>query len=105
MNQRDTPHKLTPAECRNRILDQIGSMVSYWEKEPVSSRDKLSGLAFSIVSMIDGVVGTVPPLDLIPRPHPGDETILADEGENWFPSGTVINGDVCLHETIHEFID
>lgn len=83
------------------LIDHIHGLIRYWEREGRAPdvKDKLEGLAFSILSALDGSSSVLPAFDLVPCPHPTDKDYLRDEGENWFPSGTPLPG--ALHEYFH----
>lgn len=81
------------------VLDHIAAMVRYWlnESRTPSAAEKLDGLAFSFLTMIDGDSGFMPAFDLIPGPHEDDQEDSRSEGENWWPEGVNIS-DGSLHE-------
>jgi len=68
------PRELTGDEVRDIVLDQIWEMVDYWNEESRATdpRDKLSGLAFSILAMLDGSNIQIPAFRICPDPHPDD---------------------------------
>lgn len=41
-----------------QFLDAIRQSILYWDKQDIDSKEKLEGLAFSILCMMDGVSGT-----------------------------------------------
>lgn len=89
----------TPEELREDFIGQLRMMVSYWETLPnKTSREKLNGLAFSFLATIDGVSDGIPAYNLVASSHPDDKQFHIDEGSDWIEDGTVINGDVMLHE-------
>ena len=100
----DKPRAYTKEEAQRAILEQIAHTVDYWEKESrrPDARGKLTGLAFSILAMIDGSNIGIPAIDLVLRPHPDDEQYHKDEGENWWEDGMAINDEVHLHEMWHQ---
>lgn len=56
-------------EARERFLGKVWTMIDYWETvdpEQKSLRERLSGLAFSILSTIDGAAVDHPAMHLIP---------------------------------------
>ena len=52
--------ELTTDEMKTHFLNYIHDLVDYWEHEDraPTTKDKLEGLAFSILSTIDGDSGT-----------------------------------------------
>jgi len=85
----------TPEEVRTQVIDNIKSLVNYWEGQANTSHEKLDGLAFSILSMIDGN-GELPAFDLIPSPHPTDKPCHIEEGNNYYEP--VVMNNCQLHE-------
>lgn len=98
MKPMSKPREYTREEVRRMFLDRFTGMVAYWEKESraESIHDKLHGLAFSILTTLDGCVADLPGFKVIPCPHPSDKEYHRQHGENWFPEDTDIGG--CLHE-------
>lgn len=89
----------TKQEVVEEFLNHVKGMVNYWENEErrPTSRDKLEGLAFSFLVMLDGGSVGMPAFDLIPSPHPSDKEYHQEQGENWYEP-EVINDNVQLHE-------
>lgn len=92
----------TAEELRERFLDHVRHQIAYWEREgrAPTAREKLEGLAFSIMNIFDGTTG-LPAFDITAAPHPDDKQFNIDNGENWIEPGTVIN-DCMLHELLFE---
>ncbi len=100
-----SPHELNRDEMRELFLEHIRTMVGYWEREEraPSVREKLEGLAFSMLVAIDGESG-LPAFHLVPRPHPDDKAFSQENGENWWPDPNGLEHDISgeLHERFHE---
>jgi hypothetical protein len=96
-----SPRALTAEEVRARFLDLVHSYVRYWDQEVEGqdTRERLEGLAFSILVILDGGSVSLPAFAVTPAPHPSDEEFHRSRGEDWFPEGVDIAGD--LH---HEFV-
>lgn len=92
----------TEEEVRDMFLDHVRNLVSYWEREQraPTAREKLEGLAFSIMNIFDGSTD-LPAFDIVADPHEDDKEFHIEEGNNWFEPGTIIN-DCMLHELIFE---
>ena len=103
---RDTmnePRAFTAEEIRNEVLDHLRTMSRYWSKLPNKTpRELCDGMAFSFLSMLDGCSIGIPAYNLVTSPHPDDEQYCKDNGENWYPTGLVIN-DCMLHELYYAF--
>lgn len=92
----------TTEEIRKIFLHRVHLIVLEWEKQKLPERDKLDGVAFSIMAMLDGCAGNMPGFILAPCPHPSDKQFHQDEGTNWFPENheVTVKGDIAgnLHE-------
>lgn len=84
--------ELTPGQVEQRFLEHLAGLVNYWYKlehgipahEDVL-RYKLQGLAFTILSAIDGSTGDLPKFILAPDPHPDDKDYRKNEGLIHYP--------------------
>lgn len=96
------PRSYTPEEVRDQLLAHIWGMVAYWEKEDrrPDVHYKLSGLAHSILSTLDGCSMDLPGFLVAPTTDPVDEQYNRDQGNCWFPSDQPDLG--CLHEFWHD---
>lgn len=93
------PRAYTEAEVRQSFLNYIHLMVDYWDTvDSRPTKEKLSGLAFSILNIFDGTTVAFPAMNISLAPHKDDKQYHIDEGSNWFEPNMVINGDVLLHE-------
>lgn len=111
------PREKTREEIRAEFLRHIWNMVRYWDElgpDPLgkfperTQRDRLAGLAFSILATIDGCSPEVTGFLMIPNPHPSDKQFLWNTGENWYPEAKGGVGGCCdigggLHEVFQEF--
>lgn len=93
-----TPRAKTAEEARKDFLDHIRHLVQYWANRP----DALNGLAFSILSAIDGSSAALPAFTLTLDPHPDDKQYAIDNGENWYEPGVAINSDCHLHDMYYK---
>jgi hypothetical protein len=94
------PHELTHEEVQKNFLKMVKSYVEYWRDLPgKTTKERLHGLAFGILAILDGEVADLPGFSVKPAPHPDDEAYCKEHGENWYPRGDKapdIAGD--LHE-------
>lgn len=91
----------TAEEAREAFLDQIRTYVSYWASNNVGDktvRERLDGLAFSILNILDGTSSGLPAMDIVLRPHSDDKAYCQEEGETWYEDGQTINADIMLHD-------
>lgn len=100
------PRELTTDEVRERFIQHVWGMIHYWEHEDrqPAARDKLSGLAHSLLVAIDGCADGLPAFALAPVPHPDNKEFHRAEGENWFPSAGEVSHDIGggLHEILYQ---
>jgi hypothetical protein len=89
---------LTEEEVRQRFLDNVRALVQHWERNP-KVEDRCSGVAFSILALLDGCSG-FPACKVIPSPHESDKEFNESNGDNWFPEGVDIAGS--LHEEFYK---
>ena len=93
----------TTDEIREKVLTHIKKMSVYWESQKnMPSCEKLDGLVFSILSMLDGCSMDLPGFIVAPDPHPSDKEYHIDNNEKYFPDNqnAKVKGDIagCLHE-------
>lgn len=106
----DEPRAHTQEEMQDLFLNQIAAYVNYWarvdiqpNKGETEAHARLSGLAFSILGILDGVT-ELPSFEIVPVPAEGDREFLIEEGENYWPPSelpenvTTIHGGSMLHE-------
>ena len=94
------PRPYTQEEARCLFLEAVKGCVHYWSKIARGSEaEKLDGLAFSILNLIDGSSGQYPAsLDLVVRVHPDDAEYHRENGDNWHEDGMVLNEGAHLHD-------
>lgn len=98
----DEPRAYTREECREMLLDHLRRVAHYWATTngpdgPKTVRERLDGLVFSFLVLLDGGSGDMPAFSIAPDPHPTDREYRQSEGENWWPEdGEDIGGS--LHE-------
>lgn len=101
----------TRDEVREQFLKKVASYAKYWENESraVTVREKLEGLAFGMLVILDGGCPDIPGFLVIPNPHPEDKDYHISEGEDYFPFSKSIKdvraNDIGggLHEGIGKF--
>lgn len=99
------PKPYTDDEVIDNFLVAVCHMVDYWETvpNPAHSRNsRVSGIAFSILAMLDGSNMGIPKFKVIPDPHPDDKDFQIKEGERWYRPASMGN-DISggLHELFH----
>lgn len=89
-------------EVREEFLNHIRGLVEYWDGvEKDTTKEKLEGLAFSILSTLDGNT-SLPSFIVAPLPHEDDKEYSIDNDEDYYPenNNSNIKCDIsgCLHE-------
>lgn len=94
----------TMEEVRSMFLEHVHNLVDYWERLPGKEmKERLEGLAFSILVALDGESATLPSFMVVPDPHEDDKAYFQNEGENWFPEpAQQLDGLEWLHEHFYE---
>ena len=101
--------ELKPEEVRDIFLDHVWAYIDFWANETrvESERDRLSGLAHSILALIDGSAAFVPGFILAPNPHQDDKSFNQENGENWYPENHELEDEIkadiagSLHELLY----
>lgn len=99
----------TTEEIREQFLDHIRAMVNYWDSIPKeTTKEKLDGLAFSILAALDGSSAGLPGFIVAPLPHQDDKQYNIENDENYYPENdeieNQIKGDIAglLHELFYK---
>jgi hypothetical protein len=97
--------ELTKEQVRDRLLDHVWGLVGYWSAQGGDVRARLAGLAFGILSALDGETTALPLFVVAANPHPVNQAYLAAQGEDLFPSVDVVpSTDIggTLHDDFFE---
>ena len=96
MNNESPSRVMTVEEVRAAFLTYVASIVDYWETEARagSVRNRLEGVAFSLLVALDGEAMMLPGFRVTPQPHESDEAFHRAEGTNWFPNDVDIAGNL-----------
>lgn len=86
-------------ETRDLFLEYVRDFVDYWDKEKVSRTEALNGLAFSILTALDGECIDLPGFHVSPICPEEDKKFFESKGEKYFDENVDIAG--CLHEHFH----
>lgn len=98
----------TKDQVTENFLQNIKGLCRYWNRiEDQNTIEKLEGLAFSILSCIDGCSGAMPGFILAPLPHEDDKQFHIDEeDEFYYPQNheSKVNCDIAggLHELFYK---
>ena len=89
-------------EVTENFLNGVHDCIDYWEKYGNDTRDKLEGLAFSILVMIDGEQGDIPKFILAPDPHPEDKQYLIENHQRYYPENYKSNVNCNISGGLHD---
>ena len=96
------PREYTAEEARQMLIKHISHVVDYWAEQDGSPEWICQGVAFSILTMLDGCAGMLPGFLIAPSPHEDDREYNIEHGENWWPENhdAVLNGELggSLHD-------
>lgn len=92
------PRAWTEEEVRQQFLDHIRIIRDYWLNLPDKTEaEKMDGLCFSFLTLIDGCGMSLPAINLSLSPHKDDKDFSIKYGENYYQPGMVFN-DCYLHD-------
>ena len=102
----DHPLAYTKEETRDAFLSHLSSIVRYWARPDLSEthtiEERLDGLAFSMLTAIDGSIMSHPAVNLSMDPHDDDLDYHIQLGEKFF-TDQVFNDDVHLHDMWNDY--
>jgi len=103
---KDDKLEYTTDEVREKVLDHIRTMSKYWSRvENQTVEEKLDGLAFSILTMLDGCTD-LPGFIVAPYPHETDKDSRIENNKKYFPENhdSIVRCDISgfLHELFHK---
>jgi len=90
------PRAYTQAEVTKGFLEHIQRLAVYWADQGVSKADACDGLAFSILSMLDGCAMATPGFTLTVDVDPDDKIYCQSAGENW------VEPETKLTDSLHD---
>jgi hypothetical protein len=97
------PREYTEDEIREKFIKHIWSLIDYWHKiHNKSEKEKMEGLAFSILAALDGGAMALPSFIVAPMPAKADKEFYINNNMNYYPYNDTskIKGDIAgsLHE-------
>lgn len=97
--------ELNREEIQEAFLNHVRFMVDYWsEGLDEVAKSKLSGLAFSMLSAIDGCSSNLPPFMLVPVCSKEDVKFYKENNMNYYPINKSVECDIAgtLHENFYK---
>lgn len=97
------PRQKTEEEVRTEFLAHVRGLVEYWhDVEGRDPKDKLNGLAFSIMAAIDGCSVDIPAFILAPFPHEEDKKYSISKRNNYYPENHKSNVKCDIAGSLHD---
>lgn len=97
------PRQKTEEEVRKEFLAHVRHLVEYWhDVDDRDPKDKLNGLAFSIMSAIDGCSVDLPAFILAPFPHKDDKKYNVGKKKNYYPENNKSNVKCDIAGSLHD---
>jgi hypothetical protein len=102
----DAPRAYTSEELRDKFLHEVRTIATYWAGlpdrdqatgKPMTVKDRCDGVAFSILSVLDGSTLEIPGVDLVFQADEEDKQYHIENGENWIEPGTVVSDTLRYH--------
>ena len=93
----------TKEEITEQFISYVRELINRWDsKKNKTSKEKLNGFAFSLLSTIDGTHLELPPFILAPNPHKEDKQFHIDNGKKYYPENRNVKYDISgsLHEIL-----
>jgi hypothetical protein len=109
----EVPRAYTREEMTRMFINQARTLVKYWDEVDLKSartdeteqRQRLSGLLFSLFSMMDGSTVGMPGFILVPCVAEEDVAFHREQGDNWWPHWTgTVPDDLTLQYPLHELL-
>lgn len=104
--------EFTQEEVQTQFLNYVRMLSEYWlnDSRTFDVKKKLDGLAFSILTMLDGGAADMPAFAVIPNPHPDDKGYRKAIGANYYPDFNENDEAFCniagsLHDRLHRWED
>jgi len=95
----------TEDEVRDAFLAHVRDSIEYWHDLPDQTcRERMRGLAFSILSTLDGSAMDLPAFIVAPSPHPDDKAFHQEIGENWWPENHNAGVKASISGGLHELL-
>lgn len=95
----------TTDEIREEFLAHVWHLVDYWgnlNNGENEKQDALEGLAFSILSTLDGSSAALPGFIVAPMPHETDKEYHMQNGEDYYPYNDVDTVKADIAGSLHE---
>lgn len=96
----NSPRQYTVEETRKHLIETIWGYIDYWDsRENKTSRQKLAGLAFGILVILDGDSAELPKFSVIPDSHISNKDYNIKRGRNYYSTELKLEYDLTpLHE-------
>jgi hypothetical protein len=97
------PREKTKEEVKQEFLKNIHSLVDYWnEVDEKDNKERLEGLAFSILVLLDGDNAGSPGFIVAPLPHKDDKQYDIDNGNDYYPNNDKAKVKCDIAGSLHD---
>lgn len=90
----------TEEETRELFLEHVRDLVDYWNAQKVDRKEAIEGIAFSILTVLDGSTIALPGFRVSPICPEEDVKYYKKSGKNYYDESIDIAG--CLHEHFYK---
>lgn len=97
--QGKSSRRLSSQQACDRFLSLVRETTQAWAGyDAINEQQRCDGIAFTVLNIIDGHIGSFPHLELVANPHRDDKAYQIEQGDNYYEEGMVINDECALHE-------
>jgi len=96
--------EFTENEVRAHFLSNVWGIIDYWNNISDPSCNRTEGVAFSILSMMDGSNLGIPGFIVTPNSCPEDKEYYIKRNENYYPDNTNSNIKCDIGGGLHELL-
>lgn len=90
-------------EIKKEFVNYIHELVEYWNNnEKKTVKEKLNGLAFSILVLLDGESANFPQFIVVPAPHKDDKQYHIEQNEDYYPDNDIDNINANISGELHD---
>lgn len=102
------PRKMSNDEVRDAFMERVWAAVRFWQTANATDEERIMGVAFSIMNVLDGTDGDVS-FAICPTPHRDHAADRIADGKNYYPSADEdgiscdLASGVDLHDYFYEY--
>lgn len=99
-------HEMTVEEIRRQFIEMVLADIDYWDRQAKvdTQRERLEGLACSLLVILDGDSAGLPAFVVAPDPHPSDRAYSQETDQDWFPEVGAARPACDIAGRLHELL-